>query len=534
MSTLYQNEILAAIYARSKEAAFADKIAVQEFGGRSITYRAFVHDIEALALSLVRQGFERGDRVLLLLRPNIDLLIIVLAVVRAGGTLVIADPAMGQAVFEERVRAAAPKWVFAASIFLLLQKVSWLRRVLKARGTEIPEMANMNIPHQVNVGKIPFLAPQSFDAMKRTPMTSEITEALRGDDEDVTIVFTSGTTGQPKGVVHTIASMLATLRRVSDYTQLKSSDVIYDTGILFIVPALMVGASVILRIGSFDAEATVNAYRECRVTKTLEIPAQMQEIVQYLRKTGQKLPDTLEDLMLGAAPVFAEFLESLQAHAAPPTHIWSIYGMTELLPVSLVSIDEKLKFERDGGDLVGKPMDGIQAELAEDGELLLSGVGLFDRYLGHDRITQHPTGDMARIDEQGRIVLLGRKKDMIIRGKYNIYPPLFEPSIQQIDGVKDAAMVGIYNPSKADEEVVLFVQADDNQHDLDTLRSQIKRQLLTGVYSIDVYAQPDHIFFAEIPYSGRSRKLDKKALRALARQLLNIPETSASQVLEGS
>jgi acyl-CoA synthetase (AMP-forming)/AMP-acid ligase II len=526
MLKLYQNDLFSEIYTRASEPAFAEKIAIQEPGGTAISYRGLVNTVEVVAASLVQHGFEPGDRALLLARPSIDLVIIVLAVVRAGGTLVMADPAMGQAVFEERVRLAAPRWVFADSLFLVLQKVAWLRRFLKTRGIEIPEIGAMNILHQVNVGRIPFLGGESFNAMKQTRLPDDIVNSNRNSNEDITIVFTSGTTGQPKGVVHTIASMQATFQRISDYAEFKHNDVIYDSGILFIIPALMIGAAVILRKGSFNAEATVNAYCDYAVTKTLEVPSQMQEITQYLRKTGRKLPDTLRELMLGAAPVFAEFLAELQTYVAPTTRIWSVYGMTELLPAAFVSIEDKLRFERGHGDLVGKPIEGIQAELAEDGELVLAGTGLFDRYLGHDRITKHPTGDLARIDDQGRIVLLGRKKDMIIRGKYNIYPPLFEPSIRQIKGVTDAALVGIYNPDKADEEIILFVQAASDQKDLDALSAFIKQQLLTGPCSIDVYAQPDYIFFTEIPYSGRSLKLDKKALRGLGRQLLNIPSQS--------
>ena len=154
--------------------------------------------------------------------------------------------------------------------------------------------------------------------------------------------------------------------------------------------------------------------------------------------------------------------------------------------------------------------------------MILSGEGLFDRYLGDEAVYKHPTGDMARIDEQGRIVLLGRKKDMIIRGKHNIYPPLFEATIRQIEGVTDCAMVGVYNPEKADEEIVLFIESDSLLDE-----KSLREQLLSGDNSIDLYAQPDSIIFETLPYSGRSHKLDKKALREQARQILGITDDKA-------
>lgn len=213
---------------------------------------------------------------------------------------------------------------------------------------------------------------------------------------------------------------------------------------------------------------------------------------------------------------------------SPGTKVWSIYGMTEILPACAVSLDDKLTFDRDQGDLVGAPLRGIQATIDADGELLLSGDGLYDHYLGHEPIVQHRTGDIARLDARGRVILLGRKKDMIIRGNHNIYPALFEPTIREIPGVRDCALVGVYNAQKTDEEIILFITA--MRHD-ETFRAAIQEALQTGIHSIDVYAQPDYILFAEIPYSGRSHKADKNALRQRARDTLGISTDNAAQVL---
>src|SRR5260221_9806706 len=102
--------------------------------------------------------------------------------------------------------------------------------------------------------------------------------------------------------------------------------------------------------------------------------------------------------------------------------------MPEMVPVERVNVHEKLA-RPDGGDLVGAPFAGVQARLAADGELLLSGPHLCAGYVGQPSVTEHATGDLAAIDEHGRIVLLGRKKDMIIRAHQNVYPGLYEPTI---------------------------------------------------------------------------------------------------------
>ncbi|MGB7342254.1 MAG: class I adenylate-forming enzyme family protein [Phototrophicaceae bacterium] len=523
---LYSNPILEAIRARADDAQTSHKIAIHEAYGRKISYADLQQSVEALAQNLVANGFQQNDRVLMLVRPNIATLQIVLAVVRAGGVLVIADPAMGQAVFQDRVALAQPRWVFVEDAVLLLQKTSFIRRLLRGRGIEIPEIGRLTIPHIISVGRLPFLGTHRLTQMMQATK-QPVVEQTRPLKDDITIVFTSGTTGKPKGVVHTLKSMLATIERVRDYAQLTSDDVVYDTGILFIIPALMAGATVVMGHGRFDAAKTVQTYRDYGVTKTLDVPRHMKAMLTYLQHGGEILPDTLQDVLLGAAPVFADFLQALQSVAHPNTRIWSIYGMTELLPAALVSLEDKLDFDRAGGDLVGAPMAGLSVRIADDGELLVQGDGLYDRYLGQAAITEHHTGDMARLDEQGRIVLLGRKKDMIIRGKHNIYPPLFEPLIRQIEGVRDCAMVGVYNPSKADEDIVLFIEAETP-----ITEKQLRQLLLSGEYSIDLYAQPDHILFATLPYSGRSLKLDKKALRQQARQQLGIADTGTASHFE--
>jgi acyl-CoA synthetase (AMP-forming)/AMP-acid ligase II len=117
------------------------------------------------------------------------------------------------------------------------------------------------------------------------------------------------------------------------------------------------------------------------------------------------------------------------------------------------------------------------------------------------------TGDIGKIDDLGRLILLGRKKDMIIRGNFNVYPGLYEPTIHQIEGVKEAVMVGIYNDEKADEEIVLVIDGEEKltvQH--------VMKQLTSGKFSIDKEALPDRIVFRPLPHSGRQAKIDRKQL----------------------
>lgn len=498
---LYSNAILDALYTRANDPRFADKTAVQQIGGKKLSYRQLIVAVDALATWLVSEGFTVGDRALLLIRPSVDTMVIVLAVIRAGGAVIVGDPAMGKEVFESRLRFARPKWVFTERIILWLLRFPFLQRLLK-----------LNLPDVRKIGaKIILPSPPSpLSLMARGDSLNKV----RDDSSELMIVFTSGTTGEPKGVVHSQRSVFATLETVSDTLKLTENDVLYSYALHLTIPALLAGASAVLPPRKNSAKASIEAYRRYGITKTFDVPSQMKEIVSELKQRGEKLPDTLEMILLGAAPVFADFLQDLRSVFGAKTQAWAVYGMTEILPACAVSLEEKLAFDRREGDLVGRPLKGIHAKIAKDGELILSGEGLFRGYLGQEAVTQHPTGDYARLDN-GRIVLLGRKKDMIIRGNFNLYPSLYEPTIREIEGVEDCAFVGIYSPEKADERVILFVQGTIPE---EKLRIVIK----SGEYSIDEAALPDFIFYGVIPYSGRSRKLDRKALRELAREKLGI------------
>ena len=132
----------------------------------------------------------------------------------------------------------------------------------------------------------------------------------------------------------------------------------------------------------------------------------------------------------------------------------SVYAMTEALPIAIASARKKLA--RAEGDLLGAPLPGSASGSRDDGELFVSGPHLARGYLGEEPLKEVATGDLVRLEE-GRLVLLGRKKDMLLRDGVNIYPGLYEPAIAALPGVAEAAIVGLPDPETGDEEVVLAV-----------------------------------------------------------------------------
>jgi acyl-CoA synthetase (AMP-forming)/AMP-acid ligase II len=111
-----------------------------------------------------------------------------------------------------------------------------------------------------------------------------------------------------------------------------------------------------------------------------------------------------------------------------------------------------------------------------------------------------------------QIVLLGRLKDMLIRGDHNIYPELYEPLVERIEGVRRAAIVGDFDSVNADERMILVVEADAGVDPV-ALHDRVRREVRAGPHRLDASAQPDEIVVRDLPESGRSRKIDKAALR---------------------
>jgi acyl-CoA synthetase (AMP-forming)/AMP-acid ligase II len=172
---------------------------------------------------------------------------------------------------------------------------------------------------------------------------------------------------------------------------------------------------------------------------------------------------------------------------------------------------EKLAWPGDG-DLVGAPLPGALVRIDKGGELYVAGDRLCGRYLGGEPLTEVATGDLARFDDAGRIVLLGRSKDMIIRGRYNIYPALYEEKIAEIAGVARCALIGVWDERLGDEHIVLVVEPTAAEPDANRLRRRVDRALRADAL-IDGLALPDEVVVMPLTESGRAHKVDRDALR---------------------
>lgn len=483
------------------------------FGRTTLTYGQLAGRIGAVAEGMRGRGLVDGDRVLFSIRPGLDAVVLALGIVHAGGTVVFADPGAGEALFRARVALAAPAWVAAESV-LYLASSGPLRRLARRRGLELaPYGALVPDARHIYTGRWLPGVPRGAVSLRRlsSPYSGRIdtTSRDRGFDTPpaaapppALIIFTSGTTDVPKAVVHTRASLGAGLVDFAAEVGIRPGQRVLTDQLMVGVPALIAGAHWTMPPYGSNPGARPEQYLALLPDAELlfAVPASLDAMLHALERNPALTPPRLDTIVLGGAPVLRPLLARIHARF-PEARIRTVYGMTEILPVAIGDGVAKLGSPVADGDEVGRVVDSVSARVV-DGELVLAGAGLARGYLAdlpRHPLTELATGDLARLDGD-RLMLLGRRKDMFIRGTQNVYPGLYEPIIAGLPGVTDVAMVGVPDEI-GDDRIVVAVVGDAGVADR-------VRRALPGL--IDAGVLPDSVVeLAELPRTGRSRKVDR-------------------------
>lgn len=474
-------------------------VAIIGADGSSITYGRLRERALRIRDRMTAAGLSRGDGVLYAVEPSPDAIAIAIGVVAAGGVLVLADPGIAPEVLAARLKLARPRWVVAASRLYAITAFGPLRAIARRRGVLLPDLRDplpgQPLEHAYTGRWLPGVPPK---AVRLRGLSGAYEEKLPVTelDDPAAVIFTSGTTAQPRAVVHSRRSLAAGLEIFRSRLEMTPGDVVHTDGLMLGLPALIGGAT-----WSMPAGPALISRRN--VTHLYAVPVELARLADQVGR----FPDSVRHILLGSAPAPPGVLRKAIA-AAPGAEVLSIYAMTEALPIAVATAREKLDYP--DGDLLGPPLPGVGVRVTDEDELVVSGPQVAPRYLGAPPHTEVATGDLARIDDRDQLVLLGRKKDMILRTGFNIYPSLYEPAISALPGVAEAAIVGLPDPVTGDEEVVLAVVPAAG------FREDRLRAALPGL--IDAGALPDRTaVLPSFPRSGRSQKLDRGALRAAVR-----------------
>jgi fatty-acyl-CoA synthase len=297
--------------------------------------------------------------------------------------------------------------------------------------------------------------------LARTPLAPGPADGI--EDGDLLLVYTSGTTGEPKGALHTRAALQANaLAAVAAQgfdagTRVLSVLPLFHVGGLCIqtLPALAVGGRVLLQ-PKFDPAAWFDGVETWKPTTSLLVPAVMKALVEHPRWAGADLAP-LQFVAAGSQIVPRALIEAFHARGVP---VAQVYGCTESGPVSIVLKPEEA---RQHVGSCGRPALGVHVRLAADGEILLKAPNLMRRYhrsheTGFDAEGWFHTGDLARVDGDGFHEVVGRSKELIISGGENIHPAEIEQLVAGWPGVADCAVVGVPDEHWGEVPVLAVVQ----------------------------------------------------------------------------
>lgn len=297
-------------------------------------------------------------------------------------------------------------------------------------------------------------------------------------DRPLLLVYTSGTTGVPKGAVHTQAALLANARASAWAHEFVEGDKVLSTLPMFHVgglciqtlPALLAGVEVVLH-PRFDPTAWLHEMTTSRPTLSLLVPATMRALFEHPRWADTSLA-CLRGIMTGSSTVPVAYLETLHARGVP---VGQVYGTTETGPVSIV-LRLPDAMARVGAS--GWPHPEAQVKLidvqghevgpGETGEVCIRASNLMRGYwssqgqsgLGLQDSWFH-SGDLGQRAEDGCITIVGRSKEMIISGGENIYPAEIENQLVTLPGVAENAVVGVADARWGEVPVAVLVRSPD-------------------------------------------------------------------------
>jgi acyl-CoA synthetase (AMP-forming)/AMP-acid ligase II len=358
----------------------------------------------------------------------------------------------------------------------------------------------------------------------------DIPKGSQDEEETALIIFTSGTSGQPKAVILSHRAVLARLhmtlqvtRKLPHQVDESAHDITLITGPLFhvgqmqtLLRAVIVGDTLVVTSGRYDPAEVLELIERHKVNRWNAVPTMVSRLLDHPDVPRRHL-SSLKSISIGGAPVHAELMHRMRAGLPSVSpRIPTGYGLTENGGQATGSAGSE-KVEMLGS--TGKPMPLVEIKFLAhpglpDGEILLRSPTQMTGYYG---LEESPidaegwlhTGDLGRLDDKGNLWITGRSKDMIIRGGENIAPAAVERALTNIPGVSEAVVFGIPHADLGEEVMAVVVVEGD------LTASQLQEQMKGNVAS---FAIPSRWRIQKEPLpTNPAGKVDKPAISAQAR-----------------
>jgi acyl-CoA synthetase (AMP-forming)/AMP-acid ligase II len=405
---------------RSAAERFGDAEAVVD-GDLRLSFTELADRVRRTAGAFASAGIGPGDRVALWAPNSAEWIVAAFGLLTAGGVLIPVNTRFRDEEAHDIVVRGGAK-------ALLVQNGFLDREFTAPPGVPV-----------IDIKKDGFLASGE-------PLEREV-----GEDDLADIVFTSGTTGRPKGVMTTHGQTLRLYAEWCDLAQLRQGDRYLMVNPFFhifgykagLVASLIRGATA-LPLAVFEADRVLELVEKERVTVLPGPPTLYHSLLEA--DAGRDL-SSLRVAVTGSADIPVELVRRITTEL-PFTHLMTGYGLTEAGTVTASRPGDPYEAV---ATTVGRPCEGFEVRVADDGEVLVRGYSVMRGYLDDPGATAEAidadgwlhTGDLGELDQDGRLRIVGRKKDMFIVGGFNAYPAEIESFLLEHPAVAQAAVVGV-------------------------------------------------------------------------------------------
>lgn len=452
-----------------------------------LTFAELDQEVARCAAGFRQRGLQRGDRALVMVRPGLPLIVSVFALFSLAAVPVVVDPGMGLRSFLTCVRQSQPRVLVGIPLAQWLSRLA--RRAFKTVQVRIP------VPGAMTARARP-VRPAEPNSLAEVLVETQ-------PDETAAVLFTSGSTGAPKGVVYTHGMFDAQVGLIRETYGIEPGEVDLPLLPIFALFNPALGMTTIVpeidprRPATVDAAKLIQAIQQEKVTNSFGSPTLWTIVADHARARGQTLP-TVRRVLCAGAPVPPSLWEASRS-LLPRGRLHSPYGATEALPVSSISAAEVLSetaaLTRQGhGTCVGRPVPGTAVKIialtddpirewtsvqeqfvGEIGEIVVSGPTVTREYdarpdataaakmIGPGGETWHRMGDCGYIDTAGRLWFCGRKVERVQTAAGPWYTEQVEPLFQGLPGVRRTALIGLGLPGRQEPALVLEVKQGNRE-----------------------------------------------------------------------
>ena len=441
--------------------------------GRILTYADFLQMAETLAAVLVNAGLKKGDRLAVQIAKSPEALALYAAAVRSGVVFLPLNTAYTPDEVSYFVQDSDARMMIADP-----SAVSGLEGMTCDGGRVLMTLGSDG-------------AGSLMDAAREQPGAAPT--AVCSEDDLAALLYTSGTTGRSKGAMLTHGNLLSNAETLVQLWQFTSTDTLIHALPIYHVHGLFVATNVMLLAGGqmifmsgFDSDKVIDAM--AAATTLMGVPT------FYTRLLGNPRLDEdatrgMRLFISGSAPLLASTHEAFEQKTGQ--RILERYGMTE----TSMNTSNPYDGDRRAGTvgiplpdvelIITNPETGAVLPRGETGMIEVRGPNVFAGYWGMAEKTAAEkrdngffiTGDLGFQDEDGYITIVGRNRDLIISGGFNIYPRELELLIDAADGVKETAVIGVPHPDFGETPVALIVAADGREPDLDDIAAGLTKSL---------------------------------------------------------